>query len=221
MIVSPTGTIFYGICQVLTSHCSAPEGGAITAVMDELGNQINVCKTCLSHQIKYRVWNIEGASVPGMKHQIDIAGLNERQEVIAVIEVKTQRNADSAWATNIATRQLSRTALSTVLCMLVLTPYTMFSWEVADGELYSDSFERMDVEDFIEAAARELGFEKQAYTIGSEEELRNGGFAAAKKHMQLERVVARLLERRDFLQSAPRQIAEILENAAFRREYVV
>ncbi|HGO6129751.1 TPA: hypothetical protein ACK3RK_008380 [Burkholderia cepacia] len=221
MIVSPTGAIFYGICQVLANHCSAPEGGAITAVMDEHGNQINVCKTCLSHQVKHRLWNIEGASVPGMKHQIDIAGLNERQEVIAVIEVKTRQKADNAWAVKIATRQLSRAALSSVLCMLVLTPSTLFSWEVNEGELSGNSLERMDIEDFIASVALELGLERQAYTVESDEELRNAGFTAAKKHMQLERVVARLFERRDFLQSVPRPIAEILQRATFHREYVV
>lgn len=221
MIVSPTGAIFYGICNVRTDHCSALDGGAITAVMNEHGNQINVCKTCLSHQIKHRLWNIEGASVPGMKHQIDIAGLDDHQQVIAVIEVKTQQKSDSVWAAKIASRQLSRTKLSSVLCMLVLTPSTMFSWEVAEGELVGKTLERMDVEAFIVSAARELGIEKHAYTVENGEELRNAGFTAAKKHMHFEHIVAHLFEKHDFLQSMPHPIANILQRANFRREYVV
>ena len=221
MIVSPTGTIFYGICEVRAAHCSAPEGGAITAVMSEIGEQVNVCNTCLSHQIKNRLWHIEGASVPGMRHRVDIAGLDDRQELIAVIEVKTQQKSNSAWAAEIASRQLSRTKLSSVLCILVLTPSTVFSWEVAEGVLDGKTLERTDIEAFITLAARELGLEKHTYLVESDEELRNAGFTAAKKHMHLERVAAHLFHKRDFLLSMPHPIADILQRANFRREFVV
>ena len=221
MNVVPTGTIFYAVCDVRSDQCSAPEGGAVTAVMNEASEQINVCKTCLDHQIKIRFWHIEGARVPGMKEQLDIAAIDQSGRVIVIIEVKTKPASNGAWATDTATRLMSRTSISTATCLMIFTPEALYAWEVIDMRLIGEACVVSHIGDFVSSMAKELRLTPSEYAAELNKEMRDAPFTAAKRHMQLERIAMELLRKPSFLDVVPQFARERLAKTELRREYVV
>jgi hypothetical protein len=60
--IEPSGVVMHGVCSIQTKHCTAKEGGAITAVWGPPGRtQINVCRACLEEKIRLGEWEVEGA----------------------------------------------------------------------------------------------------------------------------------------------------------------
>ncbi|WP_186104505.1 hypothetical protein [Burkholderia gladioli] len=221
MNVVPTGAIFYAVCDVRSDRCSAPEGGAVTAVMTEAGEQINVCKTCLDHQVKFRLWQIEGARVPGMKEQLDIAAIDQTGQVVVIVEVKTKSTPNEAWATDTATRLMSRTSILTATCLMIFTPEVLYAWEVIEKRLLGETYVASRIGESVSSMAQELGLDPSEYAAERNREMRGAPFTAAKRHMQLERIAMGLLRKSSFSDFVPPFARERLVNTELRREYVV
>ncbi|WP_176081441.1 hypothetical protein [Paraburkholderia tropica] len=221
MNVVPTGAIFYAVCDIRSDRCSAPEGGAVTAVMNEAGEQINVCKTCLDHQVKFRLWHIEGARVPGMKEQLDIAAIDRTGRVVVIVEVKTKLASNEAWATDTATRLMSRTSISTATCLMIFTPEVLYAWEVIERRLLGETCVVSRIGESVSSMAKELKLDPSEYAAEPNKEIRGAPHTAAKRHMQLERIAMGLLRKPSFLDSVPLFARERLANTELLREYVV
>ena len=64
MKVEPSGVVLREVCTIQTVHCTAKEGGAVTAIWGPPGRtQINVCRTCLEEKIRLNEWEVEGAKL--------------------------------------------------------------------------------------------------------------------------------------------------------------
>ncbi|MCP4699110.1 MAG: hypothetical protein GY862_19995 [Gammaproteobacteria bacterium] len=219
----PTGVIFYGVCQMANEHCSAKEGGAVTAVFLLPANeQVNVCKTCLDYKVKDRDWNIEGAYVPGMKRQFDVAVLDKDNNIVLAAEVKTWAHPTPQWAAKIATQMESRNYLSGIHLFLLVTPKSIYLWRVADGQIVKKSVQEIEAAAHILRVSASLELAQDEFIISEKTEFSNYPFKTAKKHMQLERIAKHLLSDKQFISLLPEDIGKkLLKGTDVFMEYVL
>lgn len=222
MNVIPTGAIFYGVCQVLSEYCSAREGGAVTAVHTlPTQGQINVCKICLDHQIRNRDWKIEGASVTGMREQLDIAVVDDEGKVLVAVEVKNWGHPTQMWAKKIAAQMIARQRLASIPFFSLVTPSYSYVWQIADGTIIDESLVEIDITSSVHRISEQLGIVADEFLINDGAEFKHSPFLAAKKHMQLERIMKHLFEDKEFISRLPENIFNQKKNTEVLMEYVL
>jgi hypothetical protein len=222
MNVIPTGAIFYGICQISSEQCSAKEGGAVTAIRTSpIQEQINVCKACLDYQIRNRKWHINGAYVPGMRVQLDLAVIDSAGNVVIAVEVKNWGHPSPSWANKIAIQTIARDGLSAIPYLLLATPTLCYICEIVHGLINDDNIVEVNVAIEIAKISKTLNVEPDTLNINDGAEFRNSPYTAAKKHMELERCLKYLLEDRDFISRLPPKIIRYFKDSEVRMEYVL
>ncbi|HHG3603293.1 TPA: hypothetical protein ACPVZ0_004704 [Vibrio parahaemolyticus] len=223
MRVIPTGAIFHGFCQVQSEYCNARDGGVVTAVQSvETYQQVNVCKTCLDNQIRTRQWNIEGASVPGMKYQLDIAAIsNDSGNVLIAIEVKNWLHANIEWAQKIVSQINRRKPLPNCNYFMLATPSFLYVWNMNDGYILDDSVIELKVDSYLERIANRLDLSINDYIVNDGGEFKNSPHTSAKKHMLLERIMKSALVSETFINILPIEVVNILKDSRVEVEYIL
>lgn len=220
MNVTPTGIIFYGVCQIASEHCNAREGGVVTAVRTApIDGQVNVCKTCLDEQIRNRLWHIEGAYVPNMRHLLDLAVVDSSGKVVIGVEVKNKKTINQQSATQLATQLIAREKMSSIPFFFLVTPEYCYTWKVVDGSLNDAKMIKLD--SYIPKIYGQLGMVLDDAKMDASHAVQKSSSSLAKEHMLLERASKHLLEDEDFIHSLPKEISEHFENSKVCMEYVL
>jgi hypothetical protein len=220
MNVIPTGIIFYGVCQVVSEHCHAKEGGAITAVHTlPFNEQVNVCKTCLDYQIRERIWNIEGAYVPNMKRMLDLAVVDSSGKVVIAVEVKNRQDINQQSATQIATQIVAREQIFSIPFFFLVTPTFCYSWEIINGSL--NNLQAISVASYLPKIYEKLGIPFTDSNATESHKTQSTSLSKAKEHLLLERVTKNLFGEKCFIHLLPKKIADQLESSQVHMEYVL
>jgi hypothetical protein len=219
MNVIPTGVIFYGVCQIASENCTAKEGGVVTAVQRlPVIEQVNVCKTCLDYQVRNREWNIEGAYVSGMKHQLDLAVVDNEGKVVIAIEAKLGKNINQQLATQIASQIITREQMDNIPFFFLVTPAYCYIWKIVNGSL--NDLQMINIDSYISEIYDKLGIKFEDSETNEYHKTQNTSLSKIKEHLFFERSVKYLLEDKSFIYSLPKEIANNLEKSQVYMEYV-
>lgn len=130
MIVSPSGVIFRGQCEIQSAECTARESGALTAVWTaEPREQVSVCRACVEAMIRAGEWEVSGARV---RQGVDIVLRAPDGQALLLVEVKRIPSVtydEDRWAQRVHRNLVSHGAFETTApFVLAAMPKRLYWW---------------------------------------------------------------------------------------------
>ena len=221
MYIETTGQIIEGTCNIQRAHCKANPKGVITIVIspNESNKEIHVCNVCLHELLQERLWTIKGALVPEMKKFVDLAVVDQENNIIIAFEVKNWKETGvekgESWAKRMYEMAMERMQnLNTRIFVLV----TFEGFYIFKEKLSEPIFVNFESE--IHSFIQKIQPNREIF-IEDKREFTTQPALVDQKHTMLIDIVEQFIMAQNTLDKLPQDICAILKKNTIQKNFTL